>query len=135
MLYYKVTVNGNTYEVGVEEMGGSPEVKTIQTVHPTQMTAPAPQAKSSAQPAMPNVDLTPVAITADAQEVTAPLPGTVISINVSVGDKVKVGQVLIIFEAMKMENELVASKDGTIAKIHVSKGEMLESGKAVVTIV
>ena len=120
MKNYKVTVNGNTYEVGVEEVGGAPEVKTVAPA------APVPDAAPKA-PAAP-------VIAAGAEEIVAPLPGTVISVNVAVGDQVKAGQILIIFEAMKMENELVAPRAGTVTKVHVAKGDALESGKAVITI-
>ena len=64
----------------------------------------------------------------------APMPGTVISVNVAVGDKVSKGQVLLIFEAMKMENELVAANDGTVLKINVSKGDALEADMPLFTI-
>jgi len=66
--------------------------------------------------------------------VLSPLPGIVLSVNVQVGEAVKVNQVLLIFEAMKMENEIVASRDGTVAKIYVTKGEALESGKPVIAL-
>ena len=69
-----------------------------------------------------------------AEDILAPLPGTVISVNVNEGDKVKANQLLMIFEAMKMENEIVAPRDGTIAKVYVSKGDSLDSGKPVVAI-
>jgi len=120
MKNYKVTVNGNTYEVGVEEVGGAPEVTTVAPAAPVPDAAP----KAPAEPV----------ITAGAEEIVAPLPGTVISINVAVGDRVKAGQILIIFEAMKMENELVAHRDGTVVKIHVEKGDLLESSKPVITL-
>ena len=121
MKNYKVTVNGNTYEVGVEELGGAPEVVTIQAAAPEPAPAPAAPVQQAA----------PVA---GAEDVLAPLPGTVISVNVSVGDKVAADQVLLIFEAMKMENEIVATRDGTVVKVFVAKGDALESGKPVISI-
>jgi len=66
--------------------------------------------------------------------VLSPLPGTVLSVNVQVGDSVKMNQVLLIFEAMKMENEIVATRDGTVARVYVTKGEALESGKPVIAL-
>jgi biotin carboxyl carrier protein len=66
--------------------------------------------------------------------VTAPLPGTVLSVSVTEGQQVKAGQVLLIFEAMKMENEIVSPAAGTVKKIHVAKGAALETGMVVVTI-
>jgi len=134
MTYYKVTVNGNTYEVGVEEVGETKEVKTVQAVS-APSAAPVPQSAAPiTQPVVPKVEPTPITTDANALDVAAPLPGTVISVNVAVGDKVSTNQVLLIFEAMKMENELVAPRDGTIAKILVAKGDILESGKTVITI-
>jgi len=140
MKNYKITVNGNTYEVSVEEIGGAPEVKSIQAVAPAPKPAPAPVAPpppAPAAPAAPAPAPAPAAAPApagNAEDVVAPLPGTVISVNVAVGDQVKSGQVLLIFEAMKMENELVAGRDGTVVKVHVAKGDVLESGKPVISI-
>ena len=146
MVYYKVTVNGNAYEVGVEEISGGPEVRTVQSVPPTSVAASASTAAAAGQPAAPKaapatdipaapkVASLPDVPAAEVLNVMAPLPGTVISIGVSVGDKVKANQLLLIFEAMKMENELVAPRDGTITRIYVAKGDILESGKPVVGI-
>ena len=134
MKNYKITVNGNTYDVGVEEIGGAAEVKSVQMAAPAPAPAPKPaQAPAPAAPAP--APAAPAAAAAGAPEdVLAPLPGTVISVNVAQGDQVKAGQVLLIFEAMKMENELVAPRAGTIAKIMVAKGDALDSGKPVITI-
>ena len=132
MKNYKITVNGNTYEVGVEEVGGAPQVRSVQAAAPVQKPAPAPKSAPAQKPA-PAPKAAP-APSANAEDVVAPLPGTVISVNVKEGDQVKAGQILLIFEAMKMENELVAPRNGTVAKVFVAKGDVLESGKAVVTI-
>ena len=133
MKNYKITVNGNTYEVGVEEVGGAAEVKSIQMAAPAPAPKPAaPPPKPAPAPAAPAPKA--AAPKGAAEDVLAPLPGTVLSINVSEGAQVKAGQVLMIFEAMKMENELVAPCAGTVTKIHVAKGDVLESGKPVITI-
>ena len=142
MKNYKITVNGNTYEVGVEEIGGAAEVKSVQAVapapKPAPKPAPAPAPKAAPAPApAPKPAPAPAPKAApkgDAEDIMAPLPGTVISVNVSEGEQVKAGQILIIFEAMKMENELVAPRAGTVTKIHVAKGDVMESGVAVVSI-
>ena len=135
MKNYKITVNGNTYEVGVEEVGGAAEVKSVQMAAPAPKAAPAPAPKPAAPPPAPKPAAPKAAAPkGEVEDVLAPLPGTVISINVSEGDEVKAGQILLIFEAMKMENELVAPRAGSVAKIHVAKGDVLESGKPVVTI-
>ena len=142
MRNYKITVNGNTYEVGVEEIGGAPVATSVQ------MQAPAPAPKPAAAPAPAPVQKPapkPAARPAAAPKaapaasgggdaVTAPLPGTVLSINVTEGAQVKAGDVLIVFEAMKMENELQAPRDGTVAKIHVEKGAAMQAGEPVVTL-
>lgn len=130
MKNFKVTVNGNTYDVGVEEIGGVPEVKSVQAAAPAPKAAPAQAPAPKPQAPAPK----PEAPKGDAENVLAPLPGTIISINVSEGEQVKAGQILLVFEAMKMENELVAPRAGTVAKIYVAKGDVLESGKVVVTI-
>ena len=132
MKNYKITVNGTTYEVGVEEVGGAAEVKSVQAAAPAPKPAPAPAPKPAAAPKP--APAPKAAPKGDAEDVLAPLPGTVISVNVSEGEEVKSGQILLIFEAMKMENELVAPRAGSVAKIHVAKGDVLESGKPVVTI-
>ena len=147
MKTYKITVNGKTYDVGVEEIGGAAEVKAVQAAAPAPKAAPAPAPKPAPAPApkpapapapkpAPAPAPTPVAPAAPAggSDVTAPMSGKVISINVSVGDQVKNGQLLLVFEAMKMENELFAPNDGTVTKIHVEKGATLEVGVPVITI-
>ena len=136
MKKYKITVNGNTYEVDVEEVGGAPEVKAVQAAAPAPKPAPAPAPKPATAPTSapaPAPKAAP-APSGAAEDIFAPLPGTVVSVNVNVGDKVKANQVLLIFEAMKMENEIVASREGTVTKVYVAKGDSLESGKPVLAI-
>ena len=107
MKKYRVTVNGTVYEIELEELIG---------------TAPAPAAAAPAAPA-------PAAAAPEGgEQVTAPMPGTILSINVAAGDTVKRGQVLMILEAMKMENEIMCPCDGTVASINTSKGSAVESG-------
>jgi len=131
MKKYNVTVNGNTYEVDVEEVGGAPEVKAVQVVapapQPAPKPAPAPAAKPAPKPAPPPAS-------GEVEQILAPLPGAVISVNVAVGDVVKKNQVLLIFEAMKMENEIVSPRDGTVTAIFAAKGDVLESGKPVLSL-
>ena len=137
MRNYKITVNGNTYEVGVEEIGGVAEVKNIQPAAPAPKPVPAqkPAPKPAPKAAPPKAAAAPKAApSAGAEDVLAPMPGTVLSINVSEGDKVKAGQILLVFEAMKMENELPAPRDGVVSKVHVAKGNAFESGVPVVTL-
>ena len=140
MKKYNITVNGNTYEVDVEEVGGAPEVKAVQAAAPVPQAAPAPRPAPAPAPApAPKAAPAPAAKDAPAssgagEDILAPLPGTVISVNVNVGDAVKANQVLLVFEAMKMENEIVASRAGTVTKVYVAKGDSLDSGKPVIAI-
>ena len=146
MKNYKITVNGNTYEVDVEEIGGAPEVRSVQAAAPIQRVAPAPKPapapapKPAPAPApkpapAPAPAPAPKAAPAGAgADVTAPMSGKVISIKVAEGEQVKSGQLILVFEAMKMENELFAPNDGTVTKIHVAEGATLEAGAPVITI-
>lgn len=133
MKNYRITINGKTYEVGVEECEGGAQVKSVQ---PTTAVSPAPEPKVPAPKAtVPKAPETPKAAQpSGAGDVTAPMPGTVLSVNVSEGQQVKQGQLLLVFEAMKMENELLAPCSGTVQKIHVSKGTVLETGTLLVSI-
>ena len=107
MKKHRVTVNGTGYEIELEEQIG---------------TAPAPAAAAPAAPA-------PAAAAPEGgEQVTAPMPGTILSINVAAGDTVKRGQVLMILEAMKMENEIMCPCDGKVASVNTSKGAAVESG-------
>ncbi len=110
MRKYNVNVNGTTYEVTVEEVvGGSAPVAA----------APAPVAAAPAPVAAP---------AAGGASVNSPMPGNIIAVNVSVGDTVAEGQVIMVLEAMKMENEIVAPKAGKVSSVAVNKGATVESG-------
>lgn len=117
----RITVNGTAYDVQVEELGGSSAVAA--SAPATAAPAPAPAAK----PAAP-------AGAAGSVVVKAPMPGTVVKIEVSAGQAVKAGQDLVFIEAMKMETPVKAPQDGTVATIDVAKGESVDSGKVLVTL-
>lgn len=127
---YKVTLNGKTYEVEVEH-GKAVLLDEYEALAPAPASAePAPVAQQTvaAAPAPTTVNL------AAGETVDAPMPGNIIRVDIKEGDKVKAGQVLVILEAMKMENEIVAPKDGTIAQIVTSKGAVVETGSPLVII-
>ena len=109
---YVVTLNGKNYEVEVEETDA-----VITAVTDAAPAAPV----AAAAPAAPAAAPTPAAA-ADGQKVLSPMPGTILSVNVSVGSAVKAGEVILILEAMKMENEIVAPCDGTVKQLAVQKG-------------
>ena len=120
MKNYTITVNGNVYDVTVEEGTGS-----------TAGAAKAATPKAAAPKAAPKA-----AAPAGAQgavKVNAPMPGKILKVNVNAGTAVKKGDVLLVLEAMKMENEVVAPQDGTIASINVNSGDMVEAGNVLAT--
>ena len=119
---FKISIDGKEYLVEMEEIGGVPApVVQAPAVAPV---APVAEDASSA-PA-------PVAASADAQ--LSPMPGTILKVLVKEGDAVKANQPLMVLEAMKMENEIVATQDGTIAGIHVILGQVVNAGDALITI-
>ena len=131
MKRYTITVNGNSYDVVVEENNsGSAAVNTAPVV-----------AASVAIPATPTtapvVEAAPVAQksgTAGSVSIDAPMPGGIIDVKVKVGDTVTASTVVAILEAMKMENDIVAGQDGVVASINVSKGDSVNAGDVIVTL-
>ena len=111
MKKYRVNVNGTAYEVEIEEMTGAP-------------AAPAPVAAPAAAPAASGAG----------ESITSPMPGNILAVNVAAGDMVKKGQVLMVLEAMKMENEIMAPHDGKVTAVAVTKGAAVESGALLCTI-
>lgn len=122
MKKFNITVNGTSYEVEVEE------VKEKVAAAP-KAAAPAPKVAPSA-PAAPKAP----AATAGAGEksVDAPMPGKIVKVSVSVGQAVKAGDVLVILEAMKMQNEITAASDGTVKAVNVSEGQSVKVGESLV---
>lgn len=125
---YKVTLNNRTYEVEVEA-GQAMLVDEYEAYAPAPAAAPAPVA---AAPAAASVSAAPALAAGEA--VKSPMPGNILKINVTVGQKVNVGETLLVLEAMKMENEIAAPKAGTVAQIIVSKGAVVETGAPLVVI-
>lgn len=127
MKQYNITVNGKTYEVAVEEIGGAPSAPVF--------SAPAaPRAAAPRAAAAPAPKAAPVTAPAGGEMVSAPMPGTILDIKVTEGQAVKAGDILLILEAMKMENEIVAPVDATVKAIHTSKGTSVSSGDALITL-
>ena len=106
MKNYRITVNGTAYDVAVEELGAG--------AAPAAVAAPAPVAGSI--------------------QVAAPMPGKILNVKAGVGTAVKKGDVILILEAMKMENDVVAPEDGTVASINVSAGDAVEAGDVLATL-
>lgn len=129
---YKVTLNNRTYEVEVEE-GKAMLIDEYEAYAPA---APAPVAAASVAAAP--VAATPAApagaALAAGEVVKSPMPGNILKINVTQGQKVNEGDVLLVLEAMKMENEIVATKSGTVAQIVTAKGAVVETGAPLVVI-
>ena len=115
MKAYKVTVNGNVYEI------------TLEVIDKADIKAPAtPVAAPASAPAAPAA--------AGAATVAAPMPGTILKVNVQAGSAVKKGDVLMILEAMKMENEIMAPADATVASVNVAQGASVEAGAVLCTL-
>ena len=116
MKAYKVNVNGNVYEITLEIIDKE-DIKAA----PAKAPAAAPVAAPAATPA-------------GAKEITAPMPGTILKVNVKNGDTVKAGDVLMILEAMKMENEIMAPNDGVISSVNVTSGASVDGGAVLCSI-
>lgn len=132
---YKVTLNGRTYEVEVEATKAM-VVNEYEAYAPTApapaAAAPAPAAAAAPAPAAPAPAAS--AEIAAGERVNAPMPGNILKVEVNKGDKVKAGQILVILEAMKMENEIVAPKAGTVAQVVVKVGEKVDTGATLVVL-
>ena len=123
MKNYTITVNGNVYDVTVEEGTGSAAPAAAPEVAPAAPKA-APAAPKAAAPAGAAGSVT----------VAAPMPGKILGVKANPGQAVKKGDVIVILEAMKMENEIVAPQDGTIASINVATGDSVEAGATLATL-
>lgn len=127
---YKVTLNGKTYEVEVEA-GKAVLLDEYEACAPAPAAAPtaetAPAAAAAPAP-------TPAVNLAAGEPVNAPMPGNILRVEVKQGDAIKAGQLLVVLEAMKMENEILAPKDGTVAQVVVSKGSTVETGSPLIVL-
>lgn len=130
------TVNGKSYEVEVERLSGPSGASPVAApaAAPVAASAPTPAAAPVAAPAAAPAAKAAAPVPAGGQTVSAPMPGKILSVNVKVGDAVKRGDVLLILEAMKMQNEIMAPADGKIADIRVSSGQTVSTGDPMVII-
>ncbi len=126
MKNFRVTVNGNTYDVAVEELSEGTAPQPIQQATPAPKATPAPSVtKQQPKTTAP----------ASAKKINSPMPGTVLDIKVKEGDTVSKNQLVIVLEAMKMENEIVTPYAGKVASINVSKGAAVNSGDLLLSII
>ena len=125
MKNYRITVNGNVYDVEVEEVNGNESAPAA--------PAPAAAPKAAKKSAKKNTKKTSGG-KGGANKVNAPMPGKILAIKASEGDSVKKGDVIMVLEAMKMENDIVAICDGTIASIDTKEGASVEAGDTLATI-
>ena len=141
MKHYRITVNGTSYDVTVEELGASKYAPATGSTSMSTSAAPsvagpvtAPEAAPQPAPAQPTAAQS-AAAPANGGSVTtvkSPMPGTVVAFKVIVGQKVKRGDVLLLLEAMKMENEIVAPQDGTVVALRVAASAAVNTGDALV---
>jgi len=128
---FRVQVNGNMYEVEVEEIGGAPAgPQPAPVVRATSPTPPAPAVPAPAPKAAP----APVAPSGNGSGVAAPMPGTITDVRVKVGDRVEPRTVVMMLEAMKMENEIFAGRAGVVSQIAVDKGASVNTGDLLVSV-
>ena len=123
MKKYNITVNGNSYEVEVEEIGGAPGLAPVAVPASAPAAAPAPAASAASAPAA-----SAAAPSAEATVVESPMPGTIMNVMKKAGDSVANGDVVLILEAMKMENEIVSPAAGVIDTVAVTKGTAVNAG-------
>ncbi|CAK7040849.1 acetyl-CoA carboxylase biotin carboxyl carrier protein subunit [Tissierella sp. P1] len=131
MRKFIISVNGNSYEVEVEEIAGGESKRPAAPVAPAPVAAPAPKATPAPAPKEEKKEV----VVSDGQEVVeAPMPGNIWKIEVKEGDKVKAGDILLILEAMKMENEILAPRDGVVASINTTQGATVNTGDRLVVL-
>ena len=124
MKNYRITVNGNTYDVTVEDGAAGAAAPAAAPAPVVKPAAPAPAPAASPKAAASSGIVTD----------SSPMPGKILGVKTEVGKSVKKGEVLLILEAMKMENEIVAPEDGTVASVNVGVGDSVEAGDTLATL-
>ena len=124
---YQLKLNGRTYEVEVE-LAAPMQMPEFQSYMP----APAAPAAPVVEAAPAAAPVAAPAVTGPGEKVDAPMPGTILKVNAVAGQKVKEGDLLVVLEAMKMENEIFAPKDGTVTQVLVEKGASVNTGDVLV---
>jgi glutaconyl-CoA decarboxylase len=130
MRQFNITVNGIGYQVSVEEVAAGAAGAAAPVAVSAPVAAPAPVAAAPAPVAAP----APAAAVTDGVKISSPMPGTILDVKCKAGDAVKKRDDLLILEAMKMENEIVAPADGTVKQVAVAKGASVNSGDVMVVI-
>lgn len=131
MRKFNITVNGKTYEVDVEEVGGASTSAPVAQAAPVVQAAPVASAPAATPAAAPAPKPTGKS---GANKVSSPMPGSIVSVKVNVGDKVSNDTLVAVLEAMKMENEIFAGVEGTVASVEVSTGQSVNTGDVIITI-
>ena len=139
MKKFNVTVNGKTYAVEVEEVGAGQGGFTYQPVQQAPVQQPvqpglAPKAPEAPVQQAPKKEEPKAAAVGGGELMSAPMPGTILNIMVTEGQTVKKGEIILILEAMKMENEIAAAADGVVSKIYTSKSSTVNAGDPLLTI-
>jgi biotin carboxyl carrier protein len=122
MKKYIIKLNGKVYEVEMEEVTGEAATTATETVRTLEPQTAKPVAPQSSEPI------------SGGEAIEAPMPGTIVNVAVKPGDKVTKNQLLVVLEAMKMENEIVSPREGTILSVNVSKGQGVNPGELLVKI-
>ena len=133
---YRVIVDGTAYTVEVEALGaGAPmPAAPVAAPAPAPVAAPAPAPAAAPAPEAPAAPAAPAPVADDAMTVTAPMPGKILSVKVNVGDSVNSGDLVLMLEAMKMENEVFATASGKVTEIRVKSGDNVSTGDVLMVI-
>lgn len=137
MKNYRLRINGNGYDVEIRSVEGNmASVSVNGTEYQVEIERSSDAAMQPARPSVPTQAPVPAATPAgsSSKEVTSPLPGVIVGVNVKVGDTIKVGQEVAVLEAMKMENSIESAYEGTVTSVRVANGDSVLEGDTIVTI-